>query len=145
MRNAGFQERTAVVVVGAGQAGLAVGYHLRQRRIDHQIVDAGTRIGESWRSRWDSLRLFTPAQYDGLPGLPFPAVAGSFPTKDEMADYLEQYVERFSLPVRLGARVDQVSSGGDGYLVRVGARTLRAGHVVVAVGACRTRQVPAFA
>src|SRR5438552_14838326 len=109
-----------VVVVGGGQAGLATGYHLSRRGIDFTIVDAHARTGDAWRRRWDSLRLFTPARYDGLPGLAFPARPGSFPTKDEMADYLESYAERFRLPVRHGVRVDGLTRRGDTYLVRAG-------------------------
>src|SRR5499427_5934874 len=99
-------ERCKVVIVGAGQAGLSVGYHLARLEIPHVILDANERIGDSWRRRWDSLRLFTPAHYDGLDGMPFPAPPRSFPTKDEMADFLEAYARRFKLPIRPGVRVD---------------------------------------
>src|SRR5437773_448459 len=84
-------ERIQTVVIGGGQAGLAVGYHLARRGLPFVILDASERTGDSWRTRWDSLRLFTPARYDGLAGMPFPAPATSFPTKDAMADYLEAY------------------------------------------------------
>ena len=93
-------ERVKVVVIGAGQAGLSVGYHLAKRDIPFVILDASERIGDSWRKRWDSLRLFTPAKYDGLDGMPFPAGPRAFPTKDAMGDYLEAYARRFALPVR---------------------------------------------
>ncbi len=102
-------ERFDVVVIGGGQAGLAAGYHLKRRGLSFVILDASERIGDVWRQRWDSLRLFTPARYDSLDGLPFPAPATSFPTKDEMADYLEAYAARFELPVRSGVRVERVS------------------------------------
>jgi putative flavoprotein involved in K+ transport len=138
-------ERLDVVVVGGGQAGLATGHHLGRLGIPHVILDADARGGDSWRRRWDSLRLFTPARYDGLPGLPFPARPGSYPTKDEMADYLESYAERFRLPVRRGVRVDRVSRPGDTYLVRAGDRTLEAAHVIVATGAHQTRLIPPLA
>jgi putative flavoprotein involved in K+ transport len=138
-------EEVDVVVVGAGQAGLATGHHLQMRGIPHVILDAGSRIGESWRARWDSLRLFTPARYDGLPGLRFPAPGGAFPSKDEMADYLESYAERFRLPVRLATRVDGLAKRQDTYVLRTGGRTLEAAHVVVATGAFQTRRVPRFA
>src|SRR5829696_8456321 len=88
------------VVIGGGQAGLSVGYHLARRGVPFVILDANTRIGDSWRNRWDSLRLFTPARYNGLDGMPFPAAAHSFSTEDEVADYLEAYAARFELPVR---------------------------------------------
>jgi cation diffusion facilitator CzcD-associated flavoprotein CzcO len=105
-------ERVETVVVGGGQAGLAVGYHLARRGLPFVILDANERIGDSWRSRWDSLRLFTPARHDGLDGMSFPASRHSFPTKDEMADYLEAYAARFELPVRTGVRVDRLARNG---------------------------------
>src|SRR5215470_1640858 len=98
-----------VVVIGAGQSGLSVGYQLKQRGVPFVILDANERVGDVWRKRWDSLRLFTPAQFDGLDGMPFPAPAGTFPTKDQMADYLSAYAKRFNLPVRLGVKVDSLS------------------------------------
>src|SRR4051812_49361799 len=98
-----------VLVIGAGQAGLALGHSLAARRRSHSadflLLDAGPEIGHSWRSRWDSLRLFSPAQYDSLPGFPFPAPADTHPTKDEVADYLAAYAARFALPVRLNSPV----------------------------------------
>ena len=95
-------ERIQTVVIGGGQAGLSVGYHLARRKLPFVILNAHERIGDSWRQRWDSLRLFTPARFDGLDGMPFPAPPDTFPTKDEMADYLEAYAARFALPVRNG-------------------------------------------
>src|SRR5882672_3544698 len=88
------------VVIGAGQAGLSVGYFLAKNQCSFLILDANQRVGDSWRNRWESLRLFTPARFDGLAGMPFPGPAQSFPTKDQMADYLESYAKRFALPVR---------------------------------------------
>jgi putative flavoprotein involved in K+ transport len=140
-----YRERVSVVVVGGGQAGLATSYHLRRRGIDHVVLEAAAQVGESWRARWDSLRLFTPARYDGLPGLPFPAPAASFPTKDEMADYLRRYVEEFRLPVRLGCGVDRLARNGEGFLVAAAEGVFEAQHVVVATGAFRTRLLPQFA
>lgn len=145
MMDAPARERFTVVVVGAGQAGLAVSYHLKRQGIDHVVLDGASRAGDSWRARWDSLRLFTPARYDGLPGLPFPAAADSFPTKDEMADYLEAYVGRHQLPVRLGVRIDRLSRSGDGYVVTAAGHTIEAGHVVVATGAHQTPTIPGWA
>ena len=101
------------VIIGGGQAGLSVGYHLARRGRGLVILDANQRIGDSWRERWDSLRLFTPAGYDGLAGWPFPAPAWSFPTKDQVADYLEAYAARFKLPVRTGVRVDRLAREAD--------------------------------
>jgi putative flavoprotein involved in K+ transport len=138
-------ERVETVVIGAGQAGLATGYHLARRGREFVILDANQRIGDAWRTRWDSLRLFTPARYDGLPGWPFPAPAWSFPTKDEVADYLEAYVARFDLPVRTGVRVDGLSREGDRYVVVAGKNRYEADHVVVAAGAYQRPRIPAFA
>jgi putative flavoprotein involved in K+ transport len=134
-----------VVVIGGGQAGLSVGYQLAKRDLPFVILDANERIGDSWRKRWDSLRLFTPARYDGLPGWHFPASAWSFPTKDEMADYLEAYAARFDLPVRTGVRVDGLSREADRYVVAAGDRRFEVDHVVVASGAYQSPWVPAFA
>jgi putative flavoprotein involved in K+ transport len=105
-----------VVVIGGGQAGLATGYHLARRGLDFVILDAADRVGDAWRSRWDSLRLFTSGRYNGLPGMSFPGPRLVFPTKDDVADYLVAYAARFALPVRSGTRVDRVSrlDGGDG-------------------------------
>ena len=88
------------IVIGGGQAGLAVGYHLARRGMSFAILDAHKRIGDAWRNRWDSLRLFSPARYSALPGLPFPARGDSFPTKEQMAAYLRCYADKFKLPVK---------------------------------------------
>src|SRR5262245_42150257 len=101
-------ERVHTIVIGAGQAGLSVGYHLARQGRPFVILDANARVGDAWRKRWDSLRLFTAARFDGLVGMTFPAPPWYFPTKDEMADYLERYAERFRLPVRNGVRVDRL-------------------------------------
>lgn len=138
-------EQFETVIIGGGQAGLSVGYHLARRGLPFVILDANERIGDAWRKRWDSLRLFTPARYDGLPGMPFPAPAWSFPTKDEIADYLEAYAARFDLPVRTGVRVDGLSREADRYVVTAGDRRFEADHIVVASGAYQRPRVPAFA
>ena len=138
-------ERVETVVIGAGQAGLATGYHLARRGREFVILDANQRIGDAWRTRWDSLRLFTPARYDGLPGSPFPAPAWSFPTKDEVADYLEAYAARFELPVRTGVHVDGLSREGDRYVVVAGKNRYEADQVVVASGAYQRPRIPTFA
>jgi putative flavoprotein involved in K+ transport len=138
-------ERVETVVIGAGQAGLATGYHLALRGRQFVILDANERIGDAWRTRWDSLRLFTPARYNGLPGWPFPAPAWSYPTKDQVADYLEAYAARFELPVRTGVRVDRLSRAGDRYVVAAGERRFQADHVVVASGAYQRPRIPTFA
>ena len=138
-------ERFDTVIVGGGQAGLAVGYHLKKRGRSFVILDGGERVGDSWRGRWDSLRLFTPAKYDGLPGWRFPAKGWSFPTKDEMGDYLEAYADRFDLPVRTRAAVDGLSKVDGRFELTAGGRVFEADNVVVASGAHRIPKVPAFA
>jgi putative flavoprotein involved in K+ transport len=145
MTNALGPERVETIVIGAGQAGLATGYHLARRGRQFVILDGNQRIGDAWRTRWDSLRLFTPARYDGLPGWPFPAPAWSYPTKDEVADYLEAYAARFELPVRTGVRVDRLSRAGDRYVVAAGERRFQADQVVVASGAYQRPRIPTFA
>jgi putative flavoprotein involved in K+ transport len=132
------------VVVGAGQAGLAVAYYLKARGIDHLVLERSARVGDVWRARWDTLRLFTPAQLDGLPGLPFPALKGSYPTKDAMAGFLETYVDAFALPVRVATRVGRLSSSGQGFLVTGGGQPIEAAQVVVATGAYQSPRVPAW-
>jgi putative flavoprotein involved in K+ transport len=124
------------VIIGAGQAGLATAYHLRQRGRDCVVLDRNQRIGDNWRQQWDTLRLYSPAKFDGLPGLPFPAEPWSFPGKDDVADYLESYAARFELPVRLGVRVARLSAAteGEGYVVATSIGTIRCDNVVVATG-----------
>jgi putative flavoprotein involved in K+ transport len=133
------------VVIGGGQAGLAMGYYLAREDRDFVILDAGDRVGETWRNRWDSLRLFTPAFHDGLPGMPFPAPASYFPTKDETADYLEAYAKKFALPVRFGRRVDSLARHEDGYLLSAGYERYVTEHVVVATGPYQHPKIPGFA
>jgi putative flavoprotein involved in K+ transport len=138
-------ERFDTIIIGASQAGLAAGYHLAERDVDFTIVGAEQRVGDSWRRRWDSLRVFTPARYSGLPGMPFPAPPKHLPDKDEVADYLERYAERFDLPVRLDTRVDALGWDGEHYVVRAGSSTLEAANVIVATGAFQAPRVPAVA
>jgi putative flavoprotein involved in K+ transport len=138
-------EHFETVIVGGGQAGLAAGYHLKRQGRPFVILDANEHVGDSWRARWDSLRLFTPAKYDGLPGMRFPAPSWSFPTKDEMGNYLEAYAERFGLPVRTSISVERISRIGDRYVVESGDRRYEADNVVVASGAHRIPKVPVFA
>ncbi len=133
------------VIVGGGQAGLATGYHLARRGRTFAILDAHQRIGDAWRHRWDSLRLFTPSRYNGLPGMRFPGPGWSFPTKDEMADYLQAYAERFALPVHSGVRVDAVSRDGDRFVLDAGVRQYTADNLVVAMGNSQEPSVPAYA
>jgi putative flavoprotein involved in K+ transport len=134
------------IVIGGGQAGLSLGYYLKKHGRSFLILDANERIGGSWRTRtWDSLRLFTPAIVDGLPGWDFPAPSWSYPTARETADYLEAYAQRFELPVRLGTRVDRLGKEGGRYAVASGDQRFVADSVVVATGHYGVPSVPAFA
>jgi putative flavoprotein involved in K+ transport len=134
-----------VVVIGGSQAGLAIAWHLAQRGLRFLVLDAGPEIGHVWRSRWDSLTLFTPAQYDALPGMLFPAPTDTYPTKDQVADYLQAYAAEFELPVRLKARVTRLSDTGEGFEVRTADEAFRARQVVVATGPFQVPFIPAVA
>ena len=138
-------ERHEVVVIGAGQGGLAAGYHLKRRGIDFVVLEANARVGDNWRTRYDSLRLYSPAKYDGLPGMPFPLARRAFPTGHQMADYLGAYAAHFEIPVRTGVAVDGLRAAGDRYLISAGERSFDAAQVVIAAGFFRVPQVPAFA
>jgi len=154
-------ESIPTVIIGGGQAGLAIGYHLQRAGEQFVILDANARIGDTWRNRWDSLRLFSFPRYSSLPG--WPMQLASFPTHNEMADYLEAYAQHFDLPVRSGVRVerlsrsdvpdrlsrsdvpDQLSPGNGGFRVETSHGELRANRVVVATGGYQTPVVPDFA
>jgi putative flavoprotein involved in K+ transport len=138
-------ERYEVVVIGAGQAGLAAGYWLAKQDLDFIILDAHPRIGDAWRNRWTSLKLFTPARYSGLPGLPFPGEPYHFPTREEVASYLEWYAEAFELAVRLGVRGRSVRRVGAVFEIDAGERSFQAENVIVATGPFETPHVPAIA
>jgi putative flavoprotein involved in K+ transport len=130
------------VVVGGSQAGLAMAWHLAQQGRRFVVLEAGPEVGHVWRSRWDSLKLFTPAQYDALPGMAFPAPADTYPTKDPVADYLQAYAVAFDLPVRVNARVTDLRRVGDDFEVRTADTTYRARLVVVATGPFQVPFVP---
>jgi len=139
-------ESIETVIIGAGQAGLSTGYHLRKRSREFVILDGNARLGDNWRAQWDTLRLYTPKKYDGLPGLPFPGDRWSYPTKDEVADYLESYADRFDLPVRTSTRVDRLEAANGGYVVTTGDHQILAENVVVATGTFgRTPYLPEYA
>jgi putative flavoprotein involved in K+ transport len=138
-------EQVETVIVGGGQAGLAVGYHLAEGNRSCVFFDANERTGDSWRKRWDSLQLFTPAYLSGLPGLDFPGPRGRCPTKDEMADYLEAYATRFDLPVRRGLQVEAVTKAADRFVVIANDHRFEADNVVLATGGYQAAYVPDFA
>jgi putative flavoprotein involved in K+ transport len=132
-----------VVVVGGSQAGLAMAWHLAQQGRRFVVLEAGAEVGHVWRSRWDSLKLFTPAQYDALPGMPFPAPADTYPTKDPVADYLQTYVAAFALPVRVNAKATELRRLDDGsFEVHTAAEAFQARQVVVATGPFQVPFVP---
>jgi putative flavoprotein involved in K+ transport len=138
-------ERVDVVVVGGGQSGPVAGHYLSQAGIPHVILDAGGRVGEAWRERWDALRLFAVAQYCVLPGLGFPGQQGRFPTKDEMADYVEEYTRHWRLRVRLNTEVTSLTAIDDGYRLETSTGPYEARQVIVATGAYREPFVPPLA
>ena len=133
------------VVIGGGQAGLATSYHLKTARIDHVVLDENEEVGASWRNRWDSLRLFTPAKYSSLPGLDNPAPAHARLGKDDIADYLQDYARRFDLPVTNGVKVNRLDFEGDRYFVYTSDGPVTANNVVVATGGFGKPRIPAFA
>lgn len=138
-------EHYDTVIIGGGQAGLVAGRFLAKRGRTFAILDANERVGDQWRKRWDSLRLFTPARYNGLDGMRFPGPKHVAPTKDEFADYLETYASELDLPVQGGVKVDRLSQRDGRFLITAGAREIHADNVIVATGAHHVPQVPAFA
>ena len=133
------------LIIGGGQSGLATAYHLTRMGRDCLVLDASERVGDAWRRRWPSLRLYSPARYDSLPGMPFPAPRHSFPTGREMGDYLEAYAQRFELPVRNGVRVESLERDGDRYVATVNGERFEAENVVIATGGYVDPFVPGFA
>jgi putative flavoprotein involved in K+ transport len=134
-----------VLIVGAGHGGLAVAHDLTRAGREVLLVDSHARVGDAWRTRWDSLRLFTPRDLDALPGMPFPGGGDPFPNKEEVADYQEQYAREMAYPLRLGAEVRALRPVGDLFEVTVGADVTRARSVVVAGGQFHTPRIPEFA
>jgi putative flavoprotein involved in K+ transport len=139
------RDRYEVVVVGAGQAGLAMGYFLARQGRRFVILEGGSALAPAWRARWDSLTLFTPRRYDGLPGLPFPGDPDGYPARDEVISYLEQYAARFELPVELNRAARSLKRGDDAYVVELDDGSVEAEQVVVATGPFQTPRLPGFA
>jgi putative flavoprotein involved in K+ transport len=142
---AGGTEYVETLIIGGGQAGLASAYHLTKRGRPCLVLDATERVGDSWRQRWPSLKLYSPARYDRLPGMRFPAPPNSFPSGNEMGDYLEAYAKRFDLPIRNRVTVDGLSRDGDRYVVTAGDSRFEADNVIVATGVMQKPVVPSFA
>jgi putative flavoprotein involved in K+ transport len=138
-------ERREVVVVGGGQAGLAIGYILAQRGRGFVVVEAAEEPAAAWRERWHSLKLFTPVRYNSLPGLAFPGDPDSHPGRDDVAAYLTDYIRHFDLPVELGSRVRSIRGANGGYLVELDDRSYEAQQVVVATGPFQVPFTPASA
>jgi putative flavoprotein involved in K+ transport len=143
--NGDVREHVETLIIGGSQSGLATGHQLSERGRPFLIVDRHQRVGDAWRHRWDSLRLFTTARYGGLPGMPFPAPPTHYPTKDETADYLEAYAAEFHLPVMTGVTVDRLSRRGPVFEATAGDRVFTSDNVVVATGAFHTPRIPALA
>jgi putative flavoprotein involved in K+ transport len=138
-------ERYETMIVGGAQAGLSVGYHLKRQGRSFVILDANERVGDSWRDRWDSLKLYSPAFRDGLPGMPFPAARSAYPTKDEMGDYLESYATQFGLPVRSAVRVDTLTREDGHFVATTDQKRFVAENVVAATGVFKKPHIPEFA
>lgn len=141
----GKPEHFDVIVIGGGQAGLAVGHYLKQHDARFLILDANERVGDAWRKRWDSLCLFSPAWGSSLDGLRFPGPPNALPTKDQMADYLESYAAHFQLPVRNGTRVETLTRNARGFVVKTPGGTLEANKVIIAMASYQQPRMPDFA
>jgi putative flavoprotein involved in K+ transport len=133
-REVGDDDRVEVIVVGAGQAGLAIGFFLARQGRRFMILEAADMVGAAWRDRWDSLTLFTPRRYDALPGVGFPGDPDGYPTRDEVVSYLTAYAETYQLPVILGSAVKSLSPIDGGFQLECRGRTVVADQVVVATG-----------
>lgn len=138
-------ESIETLVIGGGQAGLVTGYHLKKLGRPFVILDANARTGDSWRNRWDSLRLFSPARVSGLDGMRFPAAGASYPSKDQVADYMEAYVSRFKLPIQHNTEVTRLGREDGRFVVETGDGAIHADNVVVAMATTQLPHIPSFA
>ncbi|MFL5864707.1 MAG: flavin-containing monooxygenase [Solirubrobacteraceae bacterium] len=143
--NGTVSDHLEVAVIGGGQAGLAIGYFLAQQGRNFAILEAADQPADGWRTRWESLKLFTPVRYSSLPGLPFPGDPDAYPGRDEVVGYLTEYARQFTLPVVLGSRVRSIRQAEDRYLVEVDGRSYTADRVVVATGPFQVPFVPPLA
>ena len=143
--NGGVDDDLEVIVVGGGQAGLAIGYFLAQQGRNFAILEAAEEPAAAWRARWDSLKLFTPARYSGLPGLPFPSDPDSYPGRNDVVAYLTEYARQFALPAVLGSRVRAIRRAEGRYVVELNGHTYTADQVVVATGPFQVPFVPPIA
>ena len=134
-----------VLVIGAGQAGLTLGYYLRQAGVRFLIVDAADQVGSAWAQRWDSLVLFTPRRYNAMPGLSFNGDLDQEPTRDEVIDYLHRYATEFDLPIQLNSTVTALHHADGRYVAELATGTIQADQVVVATGPFQRPRVPDFA
>lgn len=132
------------IVIGAGQAGLTMGYYLKQHKGDFLIIDKGKAVGEVWRNRYDSLQLFTPRMYSSLPGLALEGKQHGFPIKNEVAEYLKSYSELMALPIQMDTEVLRVSKTESGFCIETTKDTFYTANIVVATGPFQTKQVPAY-
>src|ERR671914_1014051 len=139
------REHLEVAVVGGGQAGLAMGYYLREQGLQFAIFERGDSIAPAWRERWDSLTLFTPRRYSALPGMPFPGDPDGYPSRDEVIAYLERYAETFDLPIELNSPVRRLTADDGRFVIEVDGRTIEAKQVVIATGPFQTPYVPEVA
>ncbi|HEX7394510.1 MAG TPA: NAD(P)-binding domain-containing protein [Anaerolineaceae bacterium] len=138
------EESFQTVVIGGGQAGLAIGYFLSRLGENFIILDKNSHTGDTWRCRWESLRLFTPSQFDSLPRMPFPTSKNNFPSKDDAADYLKEYAQKFNLPIRHNVNVESLKRTGSGYLISAGPVSFSARNVIVATGPFQLPYIPSF-
>ncbi|KAA0549848.1 SidA/IucD/PvdA family monooxygenase [Bacillus sp. BGMRC 2118] len=135
-----------VVIIGAGQAGLSIGYYLKKAEVSFLLLDKSTEIGASWRSRYDSLKLFTPRSYSTLPGLQLTGNENSYPNKDEIADYLVTYANTYTLPVQLNTVVEELTQLSDGsFTILTNNGTYLTKQVVVATGPFQAPHIPSTA